>query len=68
MISDIDDTIKITEIPAGKRIVAVNTFLRDFFDVREPIPIIEKYKELAARDGAAFHYVSGGPWQLYQPL
>ena len=62
VISDIDDTIKITEVPAGKRVLARNTFCRDF--VAAP--------ELAARyaglKGAAVHYVSGGPWQLYRPL
>ncbi len=36
MISDIDDTIKITEIPAGTEVVLRNTFLRpDFAEVPE---------------------------------
>jgi len=30
VISDIDDTIKITEIPAGPKVVVWNTFFRDF--------------------------------------
>jgi hypothetical protein len=62
IISDIDDTIKVTQIPAGARIVAQNTFYRDFESTTELAAV---YKELA---GAPVHYVSGGPWQLYRPL
>jgi hypothetical protein len=62
VISDIDDTIKITEIPAGGRIVALNTFYREFAPTTE---LSARYKALG---DAAFHYVSGGPWQLYRPL
>lgn len=62
IISDIDDTIKITEIPAGVEVVVRNTFLRDF---RAAPDMARRYKELGE---AAFHYVSGGPWQLYDPL
>ena len=62
IISDIDDTIKITEIPAGGKIVVRNTFFRDF----EAAPnMANRYKNLGK---ASFHYVSGAPWQLYQPL
>jgi len=59
VISDIDDTIKITEIPAGSKIVVRNTFFRAL--VAAP----EMAKMYQAWDEAAFHYVSGGPWQLY---
>lgn len=62
MISDIDDTIKVTEIPAGPEIVVRNTLLRDYKAAPE---MAAKYKEW---HGAAFHYVSGGPWQMYDPL
>ena len=62
VISDIDDTIKITEVPAGHRVLYLNTFLREF---RSAPGMAERYKEWA---DAAFHYVSGGPWQLYEPL
>ncbi len=63
VISDIDDTIKITEIPAGTEVVLRNTFLRDFAEVPEMAQI---YRALLPKK--AFHYVSGGPWQLYGPL
>jgi Uncharacterized conserved protein (DUF2183) len=62
VISDIDDTIKVTEIPAGSKVVVKNTFFRDF--VAAP-GMAEMYQGLNA---SPFHYVSGGPWQLYEPL
>ncbi|MFW2368769.1 MAG: phosphatidate phosphatase App1 family protein [Desulforhopalus sp.] len=62
VISDIDDTLKVTEIPAGGNIVAVNTFFRDFTVAPE---MVDRYKEVGQ---ASFHYVSGAPWQLFQPL
>ena len=62
VISDIDDTIKVTEIPAGPKIVMRNTFLRDY---RMAPEMSAKYHEWS---DASFHYVSGGPWQMYGPL
>lgn len=62
LVSDIDDTIKVTEVPGEKGVVLKNTFCRDFVSLRE---MSEKYWSLG---NAAFHYVSGGPWQLYQPV
>ncbi|HKR00037.1 MAG TPA: phosphatase domain-containing protein [Pyrinomonadaceae bacterium] len=62
LVSDIDDTIKVTEVPGDKGIVLKNTFCRDFV----PVPgMMERYRALG---DVSFHYVSGGPWQLYQPL
>lgn len=63
VISDIDDTIKVTEVPAGKRVVLRNTFLRDY--VAAP-GMADRYRALG--DGVMFHYVSGSPWQLYSLL
>ena len=63
VISDIDDTIKVTDVRDRKEMLR-NTFLREFRPV-EGMP--ELYQRLA-RQGAAFHYVSGGPWQLFPPL
>jgi hypothetical protein len=62
VISDIDDTVKVTEIPAGAKIVVRNTFFKEFM----PAPVMaDLYAEWPE---AAFHYVSGAPWQLYNPL
>lgn len=62
VISDIDDTIKHTDIVAGARVVMRNTFFAEFAAAPG---MAERYR---AWDGAAFHYVSGSPWQLYRPL
>ena len=63
VISDIDDTIKISQVADRKELVR-NTFVRPFKAVPGTATI---YRELA-KQGAAFHYVSGSPWQLYEPL
>lgn len=62
VVSDIDDTIKITEIPAGAKVVVRNTFFRNFMAAPNMAKIYQTW------NGASFHYVSGGPWQLYGPL
>ena len=63
IISDIDDTVKVTEIPSGEVLVLRNTFFREF--MAAPC-MVSLYQEFG--DNTAFHYVSGGPWQLYAPL
>ena len=68
VISDIDDTIKVTQVPAGKRTVLRNTFLKKF---QAAEGMRERYLRFVAESGDAdicFHYVSGSPWQLYRPL
>ncbi len=63
VISDIDDTVKATEIPAGRRTVVRNTFFKDFEAARGMAELYSQWE-----DEAAFHYVSGSPWQLYNSL
>ncbi|HWB09866.1 MAG TPA: App1 family protein [Pirellulales bacterium] len=63
VISDVDDTIKITQVAQRGEMLA-NTFLRPM----EPVPgMVELYRRWAA-DAAVFHYVTASPWQLYVPL
>jgi hypothetical protein len=62
VISDIDDTVKITGIPDGESIVLRNTFFRSY---RAAPCMAELYRSFG--EDAAFHYVSGAPWQLYLP-
>ena len=63
VISDIDDTVKISEVRDKQRLLA-RTFLQEF----EPVAgMADAYRRWAAA-GAAFHYVSASPWQLYDPL
>ncbi len=64
VISDIDDTIKITEV-RDRHATLRNTFLREF----QAAPgMAELYQRLARSNHATFHYVSASPWQLYAPL
>jgi phosphatidate phosphatase APP1 len=63
IISDIDDTVKFTNV-ADRRELLANTLLREFV----PIPdMVDLYKRWSL-SGAAFHYVSASPWQLTKPL
>jgi phosphatidate phosphatase APP1 len=63
VISDIDDTIKVSQV-RDKKALLVNTFLREY----QPVFGMPALYQEWARAGAAFYYVSASPWQLYQPL
>lgn len=63
VISDIDDTIKYTAVHCRRTLLA-KTFLHEF----EPIDGMPRLYQAWADQGAAFHYVSSSPWQLYGPL
>jgi len=67
VVSDIDDTIKVTHVPAGKKTVLRNTFLREF---KAAAGMRDRYAALTAEQfgqagDVSFHYISGSPWQLY---
>jgi len=64
VISDIDDTIKITQV-LDRKATLRNTFLEPF----RPVPgMSDVYQGWAQKAGAKFCYVSASPWQLYSPL
>jgi hypothetical protein len=64
IVSDIDDTIKISEVANPSELMR-NTFSRPF----QAVPgMAELYQAWASRLGAQFHYVSASPWQLYPTL
>ncbi len=63
VISDVDDTVKITEIPAGAGVVVRNTFFKEFTAAPG---MAEMYRDLG--EDLFFHYVSGSPWQLFRTL
>lgn len=63
IISDIDDTIKDTNAVDRKEMLA-NTFTREF----RPVRGMPKTLRRCADYSVAFHYVSGSPWQLFEPL
>lgn len=63
VISDIDDTLKHSNVIC-RRTLLTNTFLKEY----EPIVGMAQLFQAWERQGAAFHYVSSCPWQLYQHL
>lgn len=63
IVSDIDDTVKITDVTDRKALLE-NTFLLDF---RAAEGMAQLYREWGS-NGAALHFVSSSPWQLYSPL
>ena len=64
VISDVDDTIKITNVGDRKAMLR-NTFLEPF----EPVPGMPAvYRAWAEKTKAQFAYVSASPWQLFLPL
>lgn len=64
VISDIDDTLKITNVLKKKELLK-NTFLREF----QVVPgMADWYQKIFQKKGAMFHFVSSSPWQLYPDL
>lgn len=63
VVSDLDDTIKVTGV-GDRATVLRRTFCEPFVAVEG---MAARYAVWSAR-GASFHYVSGSPWQLYEPL
>ncbi|MGD8937995.1 MAG: App1 family protein [Gammaproteobacteria bacterium] len=63
IISDIDDTIKDSHV-ADKKELLKNTFVKEFRAVPGMAGVYEKWQT----QGAAFHYLSASPWQLYPSL
>jgi phosphatidate phosphatase APP1 len=59
VISDIDDTVKITNV-ADRRELLRNTLLREFAAVPGMAHVYRHWQDT----GTAFHYVSASPWQL----
>lgn len=64
VISDIDDTIKVSQV-RDRHELLLNTFAREFVAVPG---MAQQYLALAKIRGTRFHYVSAGPIQLYPPL
>jgi Phosphatidate phosphatase APP1, catalytic domain len=64
IISDIDDTIKTTEVYKGGKTMLINTFNRP---LKAAAGMSELYRKLH-ESGARFHYLSGSPWQLFPML
>ena len=63
VISDIDDTIKVSRVTDRKALFDY-TFFRDF----QAAPGMVTFYQQLAQSGAVIHFVSSSPWQLYDPL
>ncbi len=63
VISDIDDTIKVTKV-LNKRSLLKHTFYSYFKPVEGMNDLYQKWSEQRCQ----FHYVSASPWQLYPAL
>ena len=63
ILSDIDDTVKISEVNDHGKLFD-NTFYQDFRPVQG---MVNLYRELSAVN-ASLHFVSSSPWQLYPVL
>ncbi len=63
VISDVDDTIKISEV-RDRSALLKNTFCRPF----QPVPGMAELYQSWAADDVHFHYISASPWQLFAPL
>jgi hypothetical protein len=64
IISDIDDTIKVSNVTDKKELI-MNTFMRPF---KEAPGMADLYQQWQQQHDAVFHYVSASPWQLYPVL
>ncbi|MDO6460509.1 App1 family protein [Granulosicoccaceae sp. 1_MG-2023] len=63
VISDIDDTLKITGLTEGEQTILRRTFFEPF----RAVPCMAAFYR-SFPEGTVFHYVSGTPWQLYPPV
>ncbi len=67
ILSDIDDTVKVTHVTDRRRMWET-TFYRPFAAVPGMAELYRRLTDPAAGSGASLHFVSSSPWHLYQPL
>ena len=63
VISDVDDTIKVSHVRDRHALLR-----KTFYEPFQPVPGMAAVYRAWAAEGASFHYVSASPWQLYEPL
>lgn len=64
VISDLDDTIRITGVTGDKRQLLRNILLQDHSKAK--VEGVDEWFRTLASAGVQFHYVSNSPWQLYR--
>jgi phosphatidate phosphatase APP1 len=63
VVTDIDDTIKLTEVNSRRRMLQ-RTFCEPFASIEGMSKVYRSW----AQQGALFHYVSSSPWQIYDSV
>lgn len=66
LISDVDDTIKHSNISAGAREIFRNTFVRELGDLT--VDGVKEWYTQMHDLGVSIHYCSNSPWQLFPVL
>lgn len=66
LISDIDDTVKKSNIASGAREIFRNTFIRELRDLT--VEGVQEWYTDMHKQGVMFHYCSNSPWQLFPVL
>lgn len=66
MISDVDDTVKRSNISMGAREIFRNTFVRDLADLT--VDGVREWYNAMHELGVKVHYCSNSPWQLFPVL
>ncbi|KAJ6779362.1 hypothetical protein PWT90_04027 [Aphanocladium album] len=66
LISDIDDTVKKSNISSGAREIFRNTFIRELRDLT--VEGVQEWYTDMHEQGVMFHYCSNSPWQLFPVL
>lgn len=67
IISDIDDTVKLTGVIGDKRELMRRLLLGEV-DSWEIKPVVNWFNQIKHRFNATFHYVSNSPWQLFATI
>ncbi|KAF9244132.1 hypothetical protein BU15DRAFT_59474 [Melanogaster broomeanus] len=66
VISDIDDTVKVSRVPDGARAIFHNVFVKDLGET--VIPEMGEWYDKMWKRGVRFHYVSNSPFELLPVL
>lgn len=66
VISDVDDTVKVTDVFAGKKAITMNTFFEEFKAVTGMAKLYRSWEDDV--DGVSFNFVSNSPPELLEPL
>ena len=67
IISDIDDTVKLTGV-IGEKMVLLRNLLTNEVSLWSIPAVIKWYQNIYKRENVSFFYVSNSPWQLYNTI